>query len=153
MVDDPPYACAILVVGPGCILLERRCGADRFASNLLTCFGGHREAGESALGCLRRELREELGLPPPILQPVVELQVEGCPTARFFVGRIGWPTPWRTPRGRRAMVLRVDRLPGAPLSPWHRPVLEAWLSRRHTVEVIRRIHADGGYRWIEPGTG
>ncbi len=122
----PDYACAIVHDPRRGYLLEQRDAAARHAAGRLTCFGGRREGGEDALGCLLRELAEELGwrAAPERLVPAVELYVAGAHIARFhaWTGPIPSDMLCRIP-GRRA-VWRTD--PEDPaLSPWHRAVLLA----------------------------
>jgi 8-oxo-dGTP pyrophosphatase MutT (NUDIX family) len=132
----PPYCCALLRDVCGRFWLEQRQSRSRYAAGCLTCFGGHREPGESALACLCRELHEELGWAPPAdaCLPAVTLQVSGRLIAWFY--RIQVP-----PRCRRLEPGRtLSRVPAAQLdrvaiSAWHRPVLTAFLQGERRVDL------------------
>jgi 8-oxo-dGTP pyrophosphatase MutT (NUDIX family) len=127
----PEYCCAVLSDPRGRLLLQLRSGRARHAPNQLTCFGGRRESGEGADACLMRELQEELGWAPSPAHADIccELWKSARLVARFY---------------RVAPSVDIDRLtieadsliiaapwpslPGLPVSPWHRVVLDG-LSR------------------------
>jgi|GEM_PF-2961949 len=122
--DAPEYACAVIADLDERLLLELRPAGSLHACNELTCFGGRREAFETAEACLRRELREELDWIPSALKPVCDLIVGDRSIAQFF--SCPWhPGPLRTEPGHVAVWIPRACLPGVPLSPWHRQVLAA----------------------------
>lgn len=127
----PRYACVLLHDMGGHWLFERRPRGARYAAGRLTCFGGRIEAGELALGALRRECREELGVVPGGLRPAVDLVVGSVWMARFFAAR---PLSLADiPRRQRLAVVSSAGWQQAPLSRWHRAVLAAWGSGRRRV--------------------
>ncbi|MFW5752928.1 MAG: NUDIX domain-containing protein [Planctomycetota bacterium] len=133
-IAQPAYACAILRDDHGRFLLEQRDRDRRTAPGRLTCFGGGREAHESSLGCLRRELDEELGWQPARLSAAVDLFVAGRWIARFFSARFDAELgALAVEPGRQAVLVAPTSLASAPLSSWHRAVLAAWLCGRRRV--------------------
>lgn len=120
----PEYACAIISDDRGRLLLQLRPAGARHAPDQLTCFGGRREGDEDDAACLRRELAEELAWAPPAISPACELWDGTRFIARFF--RAAWDgQPFTVEAGHVALWAPVAALPGLPVSPWHRRVLDA----------------------------
>jgi 8-oxo-dGTP pyrophosphatase MutT (NUDIX family) len=122
----PEYCCALLSDRRGWLLLQLRPPGARHAPDQLCCFGGRREAGEDADACLARELREELGIAPASARACCELWTGERLVARFY--RVAAPVEraaLRVEAGSLAIFAPWPSLPGLPLSPWHRLVLEA----------------------------
>ncbi len=106
----------LLAVRDGKILLCRK----KHTTSLLILPGGCREPGESAVDCLSRELREELG---DVVVSAVELvgvytdRAAGPETARpktvrieLYRGRINWRTGRLLGNRRVILVRRAGRL-------------------------------------------
>lgn len=125
--EQPDYACGLISDAGGNLLLQLRPPAARHAANLLTCFGGAREAGESALDCLVRELQEELGwIPPrPETRPV-QLFADERWIAAFYPVRLDPGITLTTEPGFCLVRAPLMVLPGLPLSPWHALVIAGW---------------------------
>lgn len=127
----PPYCCAILQDVHGRYLMERRPASAKHAAGLLTCFGGGREAGEEPLACLRRELREELGLTAAQVEALgldlaVVIRSERRLIAWFFAGRMVGPGMLlRTEAGFEAVWRTWKELATERVSPWHTGALTA----------------------------
>lgn len=132
----PQYACAIIVDSAGKLLLELRPETARLAAGLLACFGGRREAPESAEECLRRELREELDWEPDTVEKRLELRVNGERIAWFFQAQLDVPlSRLRVQPGSEARLVSMDELSTLPVSPWHRAALAAWSNGISIVEI------------------
>jgi 8-oxo-dGTP pyrophosphatase MutT (NUDIX family) len=122
----PEYCCAVILDRRGWLLLQLRPAHARHAPDQLCCFGGRREAGEDAAACLARELREELGLTPESAVACCDLWKAERLVARFYrVGPQVDRAALRVEAGSSAVVAPWPSLPGLPLSPWHRLVLDA----------------------------
>jgi 8-oxo-dGTP pyrophosphatase MutT (NUDIX family) len=121
----PAYACAIIRDAGGRLLLQLRPLDARHAAGQLTCFGGAREDHETAEACLRRELVEELGWHPSVLHPACDLHQDGRFIARFFHCPYDGRGGFTTEPGHQALWVPPSAVPGLPLSPWHRAVLDA----------------------------
>jgi 8-oxo-dGTP pyrophosphatase MutT (NUDIX family) len=133
---EPEYACALASDARGWWLLQLRPPDARLAPGQLTCFGGRREGAETAEACLRRELREECGWEPEALSPAVELWERDRYIARFYRARLDLPpVRLRLEPGHAAILAPPPALPGLPVSPWHRRVLEAAAAGRERVDL------------------
>lgn len=133
---EPDYACAIISAPDGRRLLQLRPLNAQHAAGQLTCFGGRREAKESAESCLRRELHEELAWIPPHIAPQCDLYVGGRFIARFFHCPMTAGVRLSTEPGHLAMWVPDLALSGLPLSPWHRAVLTAVDHGARVVELL-----------------
>jgi len=123
---EPVQVAAALIVRGGRYLLTRR-RADVHLGGLWEFPGGKREPGESLEDCLRRELREELGIEiaDPVLFRVVRHDyAEKTVELHFFrcAIRAGRPQPlgcadlrWVAP----------EELAQFPLPPADRPLVDA----------------------------
>ncbi len=122
--DLPEYCCAVIEDARGWLLLQLRPATARHAPDLLTCFGGRREAGETCDRCLVRELTEELDWTPERHAPVCDLWSGRRWIARF--SRIAYTAgSLRTEPGHLSLWAPWPALPGLPISPWHRTVFAA----------------------------
>lgn len=111
--------------GRGRLLLELRPPGAPRAPASLTCFGGGREAAETAEQALLRELAEELAWRPSAWTACCDLRRrDGGWIARFFRCRWDGGAP-RCEPGVVPLWAPWPALPGLPLSPWHRSVLAA----------------------------
>ena len=132
---QPDYACAIISGGDGRRLLQLRPSDARHAPGQLTCFGGAREPWESAETCLERELHEELGWRPAQVRSACDLRQGRHFIARFFHCAMPAGTVLRTEPGHVALWVPAVTLPGLPVSPWHRLVLDAVDHGRSMVDL------------------
>lgn len=126
--DQQPttYACALLRDVSGAYVLQLRPANARHAANLLTCFGGRCEPGETAEDCLAREMAEELGWRPTHIPPAaVYLRDSQHVIATFHPLVLPVAMAVRTEPGFVAVAAPPASLPGLPISPWHRLVLQA----------------------------
>ncbi len=133
---DPEYACALAQDARGWWLLQLRPADAPVAPAQLTCFGGRRELGEDSEWCLRRELLEETDWTPRQLGAAVELWQGARFVARFYRVALDVPLARIHPEaGSVAILTPTPALPGLPVSPWHRQVLEAALRGETRVEL------------------
>lgn len=134
--DWPRYCCAILETDRGAMLFQQRSASARQAAGMLTCFGGGRHPGEEPEAALRRELREELGWEPRRLEFRVALWVANEPVAWFYAAELDVsleslrPAPGHVPE-----LVTPDEFDRAPISPWHRAVIEAHRAGRDRVDL------------------
>lgn len=123
---QPHYACALLRDAGGSFLLQLRPPSATHAANMLTCFGGLCEPGETTEECLMRELDEELAWRPTSIPPAaVYLRNSQQLIATFHPLELPGDLTLRTEPGFVAIFAPPVSLPGLPISPWHRMVLEA----------------------------
>ena len=125
---EPVQVAAGLIVRDGRYLLAKRKAHVRLGG-LWEFPGGKREHGESLEACLRRELREELGIEithPELFQTIrhdypdysVELHFYRCSIASGEVRsldceRIAWALPWEltkfeVPPGDRSLIMALQ---------------------------------------------
>ncbi len=132
----PEYACAILCAPGKALLLELRDATSRHAPDQLTCFGGHREPGEQAAHCLRRELDEEIGWQPARLHRALDLVRGQRWIARFYQAAFTATLQDLTILpGRQARLVSLDALATAPVSRWHRAALNGWLKGHTRIDI------------------
>jgi len=132
MFIQPTFCCAILIAPEsGLFALEQRPTTDADAPGRITCFGGSREAGESPVACLQRELMEELGFSARAeaipASPEFILSTPRGP-AWFFL--VDGPEPGSVATqeaGYEVIWLARAELYKAPLADWHRVMFNAWL--------------------------
>lgn len=130
----PRFCCAIVRGADGRYLLEQRPAQSQRAAGLMTCFGGTREEGEEPTACLRRELREELGLSEGVVeamefQHAVTLYRRGELVAWFYAASAALPSEVRlvTEPGHEAVWLSENEVRAEErLSSWHRAALAAF---------------------------
>jgi len=146
-----PFSCAILRRGDK-LLAEVR-GVDAVAApSRLTCYGGKREKCESSVGCVVRELNEELGWSPKTIpdEPTCSLLVDGYLIAHFYETTVD-KTSFVTEGRAFAFVDENDER----WSAWHARVLEVWRrgdavaifddgdNPAATLELLRRVPTAG----------
>lgn len=128
---EPIQVAAALIVREGRYLITQR-RADIHLGGLWEFPGGKREPGESLEDCLRRELREELGI--EIVQPVLFRVIrhdypEKSVELHFFRCAIlsGLPRPLGCEDLRWVAPEELDRF---PLPPADQPLVEALRGER-----------------------
>ena len=125
-VAEPVQVAAALIVHEGRYLLTRR-KADVHLGGLWEFPGGKREPGESLEECLRRELREELGIEitePSPFQVIRHAYPEKTVELHFFRCSIKDGQP--RPLGCDALQwVPPEELARVPLPPADRPLVEA----------------------------
>jgi 8-oxo-dGTP pyrophosphatase MutT (NUDIX family) len=135
MDGQPEYACALISDHVGRLLLQLRPSTSHHAPSQLTCFGGRRESDEDAVGCLRRELDEELGWVPFSATTACDLRRGPRWIARFFACTLPRGTTLRVEAGSLAVPVPWRALPGLPVSPWHQAVLAAIAAGSASVDL------------------
>ncbi len=101
----------------------------------MTCFGGGREAGETAERAMLREMREELAWQPLAWTPCCDLRgQDGRWIAHFFRCHYDG-APITCEPGVVPVWAPWPSLAGLPISPWHRAVLAAVAHGRVEVTV------------------
>jgi 8-oxo-dGTP pyrophosphatase MutT (NUDIX family) len=134
--DWPPYSCLILEALDGRFIMELRPASAKRAAGSVTCFGGTREAGETADECLIRELDEELGWRPVEFSRTVDLWRDDKPLAWFYVARFPHvDIPDHREEGHTTILLNRPELLLPPVSPWHRAALRAHFNGVREVSV------------------
>jgi 8-oxo-dGTP pyrophosphatase MutT (NUDIX family) len=134
--EQPDYVCALIRDEAGRLLLQLRPATARHAANQLTCFGGAREAGEGAVPCLLRELREELTWDAP--HPcVLSVDLFSGPRwiAAFYPLHVPATQTLTTEQGFHLLRVPLMALPGLPLSPWHALVIAGWQQGKRRIEI------------------
>lgn len=155
----PPFSCVLVQNARGDFLAEVRSSSAEVGANQLTCFGGKRELGETALGCAAREFGEELGLDLvssfPVVEPATYLVVNGILIACFFKAANSHPELLDTlldsvrleDGANGAEWAKID---DSRWTPWHRAVLEAYRDNKRyaffddgnpdaTLNILRRL--------------
>lgn len=126
--DWPRYCCAILRDAAGRYLLERRPPDAAAAAGLLTCFGGTRLDGEHPEVCIRRELREELGVDfarARLKLSVRLIAINDEDVAWFYRGVAPHAEHIVAEPGVEIVWAASPEQAGCPLSPWHATALAA----------------------------
>jgi 8-oxo-dGTP diphosphatase len=125
---EPVQVAAALILHEGCYLLTRR-KAHVHLGGLWEFPGGKREPGESLEDCLRRELREELGIEitePVPFQIIRHAYPQKTVELHFFRCSIKDGQP--RPLGCDALQwVPPEELPRMPLPPADRPLVDALL--------------------------
>ena len=125
-IEEPVQVAAALILHDGCYLLTRR-KADVHLGGLWEFPGGKREVGESLEDCLRRELREELGIEiaePMLFQIIRHAYPEKTVELHFFRCSIKDGQP--RPLGCDALQwVPPEELTRVPLPPADRPLVDA----------------------------
>ena len=130
-IAKPVQVAAALIMHEGRYLITRR-RADVHLGGLWEFPGGKREPGESLEECLRRELREEVGIEinePVPFQIIRHAYPEKAVELHFFRCSIkdGHPRPL----GCDALQwVQPEELPQVPLPPADRPLVDTLLSLR-----------------------
>jgi mutator protein MutT len=128
---EPIQVAAALIVGEGRYLItQRRAGVHM--GGLWEFPGGKREPGESLEDCLRRELREELGIeitPPTLFRVIHHEYPEKAVELHFFKCAIssGRPRPLGCEDLRWVAPEELDQF---PLPPADQPLVEALRGER-----------------------
>ena len=132
----PDYACAIISVDSDSYLLEQRDDKAQFAAGMLTCFGGRRNADESPIDCLQRELHEELHWQAAALNKVCALWVGEHYIADFFHCTLNVDlTELRFEKNRCGQIIHIGDIPNSNISPWHRAVFDAYHAHEQIVKL------------------
>ena len=143
----PEYCCVILRDAAGDYCFETRPATARLAAGRATCFGGARQDQETPEECLRRELREELGIELEALRYCLRL-VSGprliawfytatCPAKSTLSHREpGHGVVTVTKQQLTETLQNSIPLAGeAQISHWHVAALRAWLTGQPVAEV------------------
>lgn len=129
----PQYCCAIISQQEQgqqspTIIMEQRPDSARYAPGRLCCFGGARETHEDPMGCIQRELREELSWTPSALSHVHTLHRGQQCIAWFYHCTLDRPlSALSCEAGRSIISVDLQQLHLFSISNWHRLVLDNYL--------------------------
>ena len=127
----PIQVAAALIVHEGRYLITRR-KADAHLGGLWEFPGGKREPGESLEDCLRRELREELGIeitPPALFLVIHHEYPEKAVELNFFTCAIASDTP-RLLGCADLRWVAPDELPELSMPPADQPLVDTLRGER-----------------------
>ena len=160
----PQYCCCILHLGDN-LLFEKRGEDATVAAGKYTCFGGKREENEAPFDCIKRELKEELGITVTMpkdeeddgagpsskraktgkaeiasdtLERAVDLYVDGELIAWFYAAPLDPEgAPFVFEPGRTGVPMRTSEVLQSNLvSPWHVAVIDAWANGKRRADYV-----------------